>query len=89
MKTRLWIILPILLILLACDKKPTSSGDGFFSDDEIYSGGVPRDGIPALDFPPTLPAASAPWSDGEMIVGVSWPGGARAGWSRRSSRATR
>jgi hypothetical protein len=46
--------------------------------DEILQGGPPRDGIPALDSPPTVGVASAPWRDDEMVVGVEWPGGARA-----------
>ena len=45
---------------------------------EILRGGPPRDGIPALDEPPVVAAADAPWRDDEMVVGVSWPGGARA-----------
>jgi hypothetical protein len=46
--------------------------------DEILRGGPPRDGIPALDSPPTVAAGSAPWRDDEMMVGVEMPGGARA-----------
>jgi hypothetical protein len=45
---------------------------------EILRGGPPRDGIPALDSPPTVGVDSAPWRDDEMVVGVEWPGGARA-----------
>jgi len=46
--------------------------------DEILRGGPPRDGIPALDSPPTVGAGSAPWRDDEMVVGVELSGGARA-----------
>ena len=46
--------------------------------DEILRGGPGRDGIPALDSPATVTAAAAPWRDDEMVVGVAWPGGARA-----------
>jgi hypothetical protein len=46
--------------------------------DEIVRGGPSRDGIPALDSPPTVAAPSAPWRDDEWVVGVEWPGGARA-----------
>jgi hypothetical protein len=46
--------------------------------DEILPGGPPRDGIPALDFPPSVPAAAARWADEEPVVGVTWSGEARA-----------
>lgn len=46
--------------------------------EEILRGGPPRDGIPALDSPAVLAAPDAPSSADEMIVGVTWPGGARA-----------
>jgi len=46
--------------------------------EEILRGGPPRDGIPALDSPSVVAAAESPWSDEEMVVGITWPGGARA-----------
>lgn len=46
--------------------------------EEILRGGPLRDGIPALDFPPALPAAESPWSDDDMVVGVVIGGTARA-----------
>lgn len=45
---------------------------------EILSGGPDRDGIPALDHPPALPASRADWSDDDLILGVSLGGEARA-----------
>jgi len=46
--------------------------------EEILHGGPPRDGIPALDTPATVAAASAPWSDDSWVVGVEVAGEARA-----------
>jgi hypothetical protein len=46
--------------------------------DEILSGGPPRDGIPALRSPRFVDAASAPWSDEEVVVGFALAGEARA-----------
>lgn len=46
--------------------------------DEILPGGPPRDGIPALDHPETLPAAEAGWRDGEIVLGLEAGGEARA-----------
>lgn len=45
---------------------------------EIVAGGPPRDGIPALTSPRTLPAAKAPWGDEEVVIGVVVAGRARA-----------
>jgi len=45
---------------------------------EILSGGPPRDGIPALDHPATVPAAEADWADDELVLGVAMGGEARA-----------
>ncbi|MFQ5696978.1 MAG: DUF3179 domain-containing protein [Myxococcota bacterium] len=46
--------------------------------DEILRGGPPRDGIPALDHPETLPADQAPWHPEELVLGVEVSGDARA-----------
>jgi len=45
---------------------------------EIQAGGPPRDGIPALDDPATLPAARATLGDAERVLGVSIEGESRA-----------
>lgn len=45
---------------------------------EILGGGPPRDGIPALDHPTTLPAAQADWSDDDLVLGVVVGGEPRA-----------
>ena len=49
-----------------------------FEASEILAGGPPRDGIPALDHPPTAPLASAGWADDDLVIGVAWNGQARA-----------
>ena len=41
---------------------------------EIRSGGPPRDGIPALDDPPTVPVAAAELTPDEAVVTVARPG---------------
>jgi hypothetical protein len=46
--------------------------------EDIRSGGPPRDGIPALNEPDTLPASAAPWGDDEPVVGVHVGGASRA-----------
>lgn len=45
---------------------------------EILPGGPERDDIPALDFPVTVRPHEAPWDDGDMMIGVSLGGEARA-----------
>jgi len=46
--------------------------------DEILRGGPPRDGIPALDFPPFVAAEAGPWRDDDWVVGVAAGSVARA-----------
>lgn len=45
---------------------------------EILAGGPPRDGIPALQDAERVPAADAPWEDGDLVVGVERNGEAAA-----------
>jgi hypothetical protein len=45
---------------------------------DILKGGPPRDGIPALDGPQTIPAADAPWPDDEVVIGLDLGGERRA-----------
>lgn len=45
---------------------------------EILAGGPPRDGIPALDQPATIPAAEADWADEDLVLGIATGGEARA-----------
>lgn len=45
---------------------------------EILGGGPPRDGVPALDHPTTLPAAQADWSNDVLVLGIVVGGAARA-----------
>jgi hypothetical protein len=46
--------------------------------DEILRGGPPRDGIPALDSPESVPASESPWRPEDRVVGVVVNGEARA-----------
>ncbi len=46
--------------------------------EEVLAGGPPRDGIPALDAPPHVPASAAEWEDDEHVVGVALGGESRA-----------
>lgn len=46
--------------------------------DEILEGGPSRDGITALDHPPFLLPAEAPWKDADLVLGVESEGEARA-----------
>lgn len=45
---------------------------------EILAGGPPRDGIPALDHPPTVSATQADWADDDLVLGILAGGEARA-----------
>jgi hypothetical protein len=45
---------------------------------EVLQGGPPRDGIPALDHPPTLPVGEGGFESDEIVVGVQLGGEARA-----------
>lgn len=45
---------------------------------DIERGGPPRDGIPALDHPKSVTAATAPYADDERVVGVSVGADSRA-----------
>ncbi len=46
--------------------------------DQILAGGPPRDGIPALDHPKTLPADESPWDAEAVVIGVQVGDAARA-----------
>ena len=48
------------------------------SREEILSGGPPKDGIPALDHPPTLSAQAADLDDDAWVIGIESGGEARA-----------
>ena len=50
---------------------------------EIVSGGVPRDGIPALDRPPARPAAETDLPDREPVLVVELPGAPARAWPLR------
>ncbi|NNL65600.1 MAG: DUF3179 domain-containing protein [Myxococcales bacterium] len=46
--------------------------------EQILAGGPPRDGIPALDHPTHMAAATSAWRDEEIVLGVARDGEARA-----------
>jgi hypothetical protein len=74
----------VVLALLAAATAGGPSRNGFALEPtsvpvaQILSGGPPRDGIPALDHPATLPAAQARWRDDELVLGVTVGSQARA-----------
>lgn len=80
---------PTLLVLLsvtlladwadACVRNGFDLQGASISIDEIVSGGPPRDGIPALNFPDAVPAGEAGYlEDDDRILGVALSGEARA-----------
>ena len=68
-----------ILFIAACDNKTTSPQQGRVNEDEIYSGGVPRDGIPALINPEFIAAADASYLGiSDLVLGLVINGEARA-----------
>ena len=65
-------------------KPPTPVLNGFRLDpvavptEEILRGGPPRDGIPALTSPESVPAMESGWAGDEIVVGVTRGGESRA-----------
>lgn len=52
---------------------------GLIPENEIFSGGPPRDGIPAIDNPRFEPADKATWlRDGDLVTGINIGGVVRA-----------
>lgn len=83
MKTLLASVLLCALPLSAgADERPVRNGfplgDASIPADEILAGGPPRDGIPALDAPPTVPVDEAPWPDDAVVLDLEIGGEARA-----------
>jgi hypothetical protein len=80
--SRVAALILVLLAPPASAKAPVRNGFSLqpaaIPIDEIMKGGPPRDGIPALDHPPFLPPAEAPWQDADLVLGVVWRGEARA-----------
>jgi hypothetical protein len=75
------ILLLGLVALLggSCSDDTTAPGQGAAGDDEIYSGGVPRDGIPALIDPEFIEVEQASYlSNADLVLGVIVEGEARA-----------
>jgi hypothetical protein len=86
-RSLLWLLPRLVVFAAACGTAraaPPRELNGFdlgasiVPTEEILRGGPPRDGIPALDSPATVGVDAASWRDDEMVVGVEWPGGARA-----------
>ncbi len=79
MKKQLLILSLIALLAGACGKDTTAPGQGSVVDDEIYSGGVPRDAIPALTDPEFIEADEATYlSSADLVLGVIIEGEPRA-----------
>ena len=80
--SRVAALILVLLAPPASAKAPVRNGFSLqpaaISIDEILKGGPPRDGIPALDHPPFLPAGEASWQDSDLVLGIVWRGVARA-----------
>ncbi len=75
----------VAFALLAADADASPRTPNGFSlenasipSEEILRGGPERDGIPALDHPPSVSAAESPWPDHEIVVGIEIDGVARA-----------
>jgi hypothetical protein len=76
---------PLLLVLAAASASAQPRTlNGFTLEpadvavEEIREGGPPRDGVPALDDPPRVAAAGAPWEDDQPVVGLELGGERRA-----------
>jgi hypothetical protein len=87
-RKRHWNSYALLLALLLPNASPADESarelNGFRLEnatipvESILRGGPARDGIPALDHPPALPAYAAPWHPDETVIGVVRGGAARA-----------
>lgn len=81
-----WIAAALLVaaLLLAAPASAKTVRNGFVLEpasvpaEEILAGGPPRDGIPALDHPATLPASQADWAEDALVLGIVAGGEARA-----------
>lgn len=80
-------LLALVLVLVSLPLRGGAEGrtlNGFALEpatipvEEIRPGGPARDRIPALNEPASLPAAGAPWSDDEPVIGVHLGGESRA-----------
>ncbi len=79
MRNQLLIIGLIGLFAGACGDDSTAPRQGGVVDDEIFFGGVPRDGIPALNDPVFIEANQAIFlSSADLVLGVVIEGEARA-----------
>lgn len=69
----------LIFVIVSCGERASVPGHGAGIDDEIYSGGVPRDGIPALTNPEFIDADEADYlSSDNLIVGLVIDGEPRA-----------
>ena len=76
---RLIVIILLGLFTISCGEDNLVSSTGGVGGDEIYSGGVPRDGIPALTNPDILSFDEATYLfDTDLVIGVEIGGHARA-----------
>jgi hypothetical protein len=74
------ILITILgIVIISCGSDKTVTPEGGILGDEIYSGGVARDGIPALTNPDILTVDEAAYLfDTDLVIGVEVGGHARA-----------
>lgn len=79
LKRILGIILAAAVVAGCGNNDSTSPYGDIESGDEIISGGVPRDGIPAITSPDIISASEATYmSDVDLVIGVAVNGRARA-----------
>jgi len=79
MKCTPWILLPVtLLAMVGCSERKLGEPTPF-PVEELVSGGVPKDGIPALTSPPKVSASSASFlATSSLVAGVAHNGDAVA-----------
>jgi len=86
----LLLILSVTIALISCQSEdkalnpvgnndPDPDSDWNIPENQIFSGGVPKDGIPSLFSPETIPAAQAGFiDDKDLILGIVVDGVAKA-----------
>jgi hypothetical protein len=75
----IFIMIAIAAILAGCGNDSTSPFSDGQNGDEIISGGVPRDGIPAITSPDIISPSEATYmSNNDLVIGVVINGRARA-----------
>ena len=79
---KLSILVAVLVLAPSAGAEPVRNGfdlaGASVPEEQILAGGPPRDGIPALDHPTHMAAATSAWPDEEIVLGVARDGEARA-----------